>query len=337
MTIQQLDTFLFTHTASEKRHLQEGSEVLSARYRQIPLVEYEGRKMYRFTFNSLFEERSICVNKESRFTRIPEHVHAVIEFLYVYSGECVQFINGRRITLRQGDICLLDTNVPHSIEPLGAEDIVITIDMRKEYLMQGFLQRLGSNGIINRFLLNTLSENACHDQCLLFERREEQTIHPIIQNILREYYAPQICSDKMVDAYMALLFCEILRQYKNRAFSPDGGEPARIIPILEYIEANSLTVTLQSAAQHFGFHPNYLSTYIKRETGRSFKELVIFQRMGQACFLLANTDLPIYEVAARVGYDNLGFFYKKFEEIYKMKPAFYRKSSASKNQLSKQL
>ena len=312
------------YTASEKRHLQEGKEVLSARYSQIPLVEYEGRKIYRFTFNSLFEDRSICINKESRFTRIPEHVHAVIEFLYVYSGKCVQFINGRRIQVQQGDICLLDTNVPHSIEPLDADDIVITIDMRKEYLVQGFLQRLGNNGIISSFLLNALSANAAHEQCLIFSSRNEQTIHPIIQNILREYYDNQLCSDKIIDAYMVLLFCEILRQYKDRAFSPNGAEPARIVPILEYIEANSLTVTLKSAAEHFGFHPNYLSSYIKKEMGRTFKELVILQRMGQACFLLTNTDLPIYEIAARVGYDNLGFFYRKFEEIYKMKPQLYR-------------
>lgn len=298
--------------------------MLSARYSQIPLVEYEGRKIYRFTFNSLFEDRSICINKESRFTRIPEHVHAVIEFLYVYSGKCVQFINGRRIQVQQGDICLLDTNVPHSIEPLDADDIVITIDMRKEYLVQGFLQRLGNNGIISSFLLNALSANAAHEQCLIFNSRNEQTIHPIIQNILREYYDNQLCSDKIIDAYMVLLFCEILRQYKDRAFSPNGAEPARIVPILEYIEANSLTVTLKSAAEHFGFHPNYLSSYIKKETGRTFKELVILQRMGQACFLLTNTDLPIYEIAARVGYDNLGFFYRKFEEIYKMKPQLYR-------------
>jgi len=94
--------------------------------------------------------------------------------------------------------------------------------------------------------------------------------------------------------------------------------------ILKYIEVNCITATLQSTAGHFGFHPNYLSSYIKKSTGKSFKELIILQRMCQACFYLSNTDIPIYEIASKIGYDNLGFFYKKFESIYKVTPSVYR-------------
>ena len=123
---------------------------------------------------------------------------------------------------------------------------------------------------------------------------------------------------------MVLLFCEILRQYRDQAFYSDSGASSRIIDILSYIEENCLTATLRSTAAHFGFHPNYLSGLIKKQTGRSFKELIILQRMCQACFYLSNTDLPIYEIARRVGYDNLGFFYKKFESLYHTTPSIYR-------------
>lgn len=168
MTNQQLETFLFQYTESEQRHLREQPPQLSPRYRNIPKVVYNGREMYQFNFGSLLKNRSVCVNKESRFTVIPEHIHSVIEFLYVYSGHCTQIINGQSIQMAQGDICMLDTHVPHSIQPLGKNDIVITIEMKKEYLTQGFLQRLGNNGIINGFLINALSSEAAHDQYLLF-------------------------------------------------------------------------------------------------------------------------------------------------------------------------
>ena len=324
MTASELDEFLFRYTTSELRHLQEERPTLSRRYRFIPTVEYAGREIYLFHFTSLMEDRHVCVNKESRFTYIPEHIHTVIELVYVYAGECTQVTDGRRLTMGQGDICLLDTNVPHSVEYLDRGDIVITIEMQREYLTQGFLQRLGNNGIINGFLINALSLNAVHDQYLLFRKQEENPIHSIVQSLLCEYYAPQICSDKMVDAYMVLLFCEILRQYRSQAFSSLPNVRWKIVDILEYIENNYLTATLQTTARHFGFHPNYLSACIKRETGRTFKELLILQRMYQASFYLTNTAMPVYEIAAKVGYDNLGFFYKKFEEIYKVKPAAYR-------------
>ena len=132
MDIGSLDSFLFRYTESELRHRGEPPDVLSPRYRRIPQVNFAGRDMYLFSFNSLMEGRSICVNKESRFTFIPEHIHTVIEFLYVYAGHCTQIIDGRRVEMSAGDICLLDTNVPHSIEYLNESDIVITIEMRKE-------------------------------------------------------------------------------------------------------------------------------------------------------------------------------------------------------------
>ena len=51
--------------------------------------------------------------------------------------------------------------------------------------------------------------------------------------------------------------------------------------------------------------------------------------MFQASFYLINTDLPVYEIANRVGYDTLGHFYRKFEALYQMKPLMYRKLKAN--------
>ena len=89
----------------------------------------------------------------------------------------------------------------------------------------------------------------------------------------------------MIDAYMIVLFCKILRQYRSQSFSPKAKSQWKIVDILDYLEANYLTVTLQSTADHFGFHPNYLSAFIKRETGRTFKELVILQKCARPAFI----------------------------------------------------
>ena len=303
MNAAELDNFLFRYTESEIKHKKAGEPRLSERYQLIPKTSFQDREVYLFSFQSLLENKLICVHKESRFTYIP----------------------GERIEMHQGDICMLDTNVPHSIEYLGASDIIITIEMRREYLTHSFLSRLGDYGIINTFLIGTLSLNAAHDQYLVFRRQEDNQVHVVIQNILCEYYFPEFCSEKMIDAYMILLFCNILRQYKNQQFSYGTKDGQKIMEILHYIEDNCLTATLQETADHFGFHPNYLSNYIKKAAGHSFKELIIQQRMNQTCFYLSNTDLPIYEIANKIGYDNLGFFYKKFESLYKMTPNLYRR------------
>lgn len=330
MKLNELDEYLFKYTESEKSHKNDSKKTLSKRYRNIPKITFQNRELYLFSFKTLFEDRLVCVNKESRFTFIPEHIHTVIEFLYVYSGKCTQIIDGREIILNTGDICMLDSNVPHSIGYLNEEDIVITIEIQKEYLINGFLQRLGDNGIINNFLINAMSSDTSHNQYLLFQKKDDNSIHTIIQNILCEYYEPSFCTQQVIDAYMVLLFCEILRKFKDQQVAKDKIGNNRIISILDYMEKNYLDATLESTAYHFGFHPNYLSKYIKKSVGKSFKELIIIQRLSHACFYLTNTELPIYEIAAKVGYDNLGFFYKKFESTYNITPQLYRETKTQK-------
>ena len=324
MLIEDFDKFLFQYTDSELSHLHDSTHTLSKRYQSIPKVEFEERTVYQFHFGSILKNHLLCVHKESRFTYIPEHIHTTIELLYVYSGNCTQIINGKEITMKQGDICLLDTNTPHSIQYLNKDDIIITIEMRKEYLTDGFLLKLGDAGIITSFLMNSLSKESTHNKYLLFPK-VNPSIHQIIKSILYESYFPSICSEQIIDSSIMLLYCNLLREFHDEAKENVDPSKKNIVSVLKYIEENYASVTLETTAEHLGYHPNYLSSFITKMTGKTFKELIIAQRLSQACSYLKSTNLPISEISQNVGYINQGFFYKKFYEQYHMTPADYRK------------
>ncbi|WP_227450767.1 helix-turn-helix transcriptional regulator [Clostridioides sp. ES-S-0108-01] len=91
-----------------------------------------------------------------------------------------------------------------------------------------------------------------------------------------------------------------------------------------YIEENYKKITLGEVAEEFHFHPNYLSTLIKKTTGKSFKNIIHEQRIKKAVTLLKNTDMNIEDISIEVGYNNQTFFYKKFKELYGMTPQIYR-------------
>jgi YesN/AraC family two-component response regulator len=125
---------------------------------------------------------------------------------------------------------------------------------------------------------------------------------------------------------MILIFTELLKTFQydtNQSLSNSKGS-ATVIDILNYLEENYMTCTLASTANHFNFHPNYLSALIKKSTNKSFKELIQAQKLTRCSILLSNSNMPIYEIAAEVGYQNLNFFYKKFKDYFGITPNEFR-------------
>ena len=51
---------------------------------------------------------------------------------------------------------------------------------------------------------------------------------------------------------------------------------------------------------------------------------MIFLRIERAKQLLYSTELSIEEVMWLIGYNNKGFFYRKFQELVGMSPKAYR-------------
>ncbi len=328
MDITALEERLFTHTASEEWHLKNPGR-LSSRYQNIQRVEKNGQELYQFAFENVLKDHNISVSKQSRFTVIPPHIHSVIEMNYVYEGESIQIIDGKECVLHKGDVCLLNTNVVHESRPLREKDIVLTIEMRKAYFSTGFLSRLSSQGIVASFLANAISENTEKKQCLIFRGKDE--LHGLIQQISCEYFDRQVGSAEIIDAYMIVLFSKLMRLYRYNFVDETDSD---LVPMLQYIEKHYRTITLESMAQKFSFHPTYLSSYLRKNTGRTFKELVIAQRMFLASFYLSNSSMPVYEIAQEIGYNNLGFFYKRFQDIYHMTPQEYRVRKAENSIVS---
>lgn len=323
MKLHELDPYLRNLTKSEQYHLDHPQE-LSKRYQDIETTIIDGKEVYEFSFNSVLLDENISIMKESRFTRIPLHCHKVIEINYVYSGQCTQIINGEKLILQTGDVCLLDRNTPHEIMETGKDDILISIDMRKKYFTDGFLQRLSSQSIISKFLVNAIQDNTERKQYIYFHTENDQELRWTFERMICEYYNEDK-SKEVIDAYMIIILSKLLRIFKQQHFSNYKVDKAiLILDILQYLEMNFLTTSLAEAAKHFNFNPTYFGNYIKKNTGKTFKELLIQKKMTMACYYLINTDTPIYQIAEDVGYENLGFFYKKFKETYDVTPQEYR-------------
>lgn len=322
MTIQELEEFLYEDTASEKWHLSHPGK-LSRFYDSLEKRLYNHKEYYYFDFKNTLKTEMCGIVRESRYTVIPPHFHKDMELNYIYHGECTFIVNGKEITMKQGDVCILDSNVVHSaVSYKKRDDIVINMVFQKSFFDYVFLNRMANQGIVSSFLLNAIYKDQAHNRYILFHTTENPRVHSLIQFLLCEYYARGNCYHELMRLYSAALFTEL----GNTTCQSLDNNPSqsKLLPILKYMESNYSTCTLSGTAGYFGYNKNYLSNYLKKETGKSFIQIKTAQQMVEGCALLTNTDLSVNEIAAQVGCSNITYFYKKFMEAYHMTPGEYR-------------
>ena len=84
-------------------------------------------------------------------------------------------------------------------------------------------------------------------------------------------------------------------------------------------------LTLQMLSDHVSLNATYFSSAFKRETGQTFLDYVTRVRVDAAKELLADTDMGISDIAERVGYQDIKYFYKRFRKFAGLGPKEYRK------------
>lgn len=96
--------------------------------------------------------------------------------------------------------------------------------------------------------------------------------------------------------------------------------------MLRYIEENYRTGSLTEIAGQLHYDLYWLSREIKRQTGYTYTELLQDERLIQATYFLKNTTLHVDEIGDAVGYSNLSYFHRIFQERYGLSPKKYRDS-----------
>jgi len=84
-------------------------------------------------------------------------------------------------------------------------------------------------------------------------------------------------------------------------------------------------LSLRSVADSVYLSPNYLGALFRSELGVSFTDQLIHIRINKAKELLHRPELKLYEVAERVGYQNIGYFTGVFKRIAGLSPKEYRR------------
>ncbi len=105
-------------------------------------------------------------------------------------------------------------------------------------------------------------------------------------------------------------------------------------PAIKYINENfHEKITLDDLANICFITPGYFSKLFYRETGEKFSDYLTRIRIENAKKLLKTTDKTVQEISMEVGFNDAGYFSRRFKAFEGITPGNYRR--ILKNQSNK--
>lgn len=83
-------------------------------------------------------------------------------------------------------------------------------------------------------------------------------------------------------------------------------------------------LSLSYICEKLGVSEPYFSALFKEQLGKNFKEYLISYKLSKAKEMLKNSELPVYEISTRVGYNNYNQFTRIFKKYEGISPAEFR-------------
>lgn len=246
----------------------------------------------------------------------PEHCHDYFEISFILNGAYTnRLADGAEQQLQPGDVMLIPPFAAHSLIAGMDNSVMFNFMLDADYTEKIlYLHDLRS---LAAFARSQRSYGA-QSECLICTGNTGR-LWAIAAEVLREYYTPDQVSDQMTDAFVLPLLTMFDSMCTIRHHEDNAIESA-----IRYIMNNPAKAHLESVAQRFGYSPDYLSRLMKKHTGLSFQQLRQKSASEQAAHLLAETLVPVSEIAEKVGISNLTRFYKLFQTNYGCSPSEYR-------------
>ena len=307
-----------------KKITEEEQKILDGRAEVDKELYTSGRDFIVDSRKMLDEGKLITVRTHTRFVHFPAHRHNFIEVLYVCEGSVTNIIDGKKVVVGKGELLFLNQYTRHELLPAGENDIAINFMILPEFFDVAY-SMAGRNNVLADFLVNILRQDEERGQYLYFKVSEVLQIQNLLENMIYSLVTGKGENNRINQTTMGLIFLYLVDsvQYVEMRL-PNQYENMISMTTLDYIEQKYRTATLTELCDMLHLPMHVLSKMIKKTTGFNFKELLQRKRLSKAVELMCDTDLPISDIIAAVGYENNSYFHRVFKERYGVTPRAFR-------------
>lgn len=242
----------------------------------------------------------------------PYHRHREIELVAIDAGSG-RLVAGDHVgTFRSGEVFLLGEDLPHIFQSSNPQPDEVPV---RTHVIQ-FCRDFAGEGLFNLPEFRAVSR-------LLFSAarglRVASRLQPPVRQAMRKLH--EMAGGRRVTALLELLMDlaenrSLLRplasaRYDASDIPSDGRMPA----VMAYIHENLTdTLTVPEAARRAGLSPNAFCRYFKRQTRRTFTDVVNEMRVGEASRLLLETPHSVADICFASGFGNLAHFHQEFRK-----------------------
>jgi AraC-like DNA-binding protein len=243
------------------------------------------------------------------------HFHREYELTLITRGTGTRFVGDSVEEYADGDLTLIGSQLPHTYATQGiGPHRAVVAQFRYDFLGDGFL-----------------AQPEFADVAALLDRAARGLSFPAAS-----WPGPYLEPGHRRPAEQTLgllgVLVELARRGDVRTLASEHYRPSleqgaadRVDALVQFMIAGyAEPVRLETLARVAHMAPTAVSRFFRRTTGLTITDYLNSLRVNAACQLLRDTDLPITEVAAAAGYQNLSHFNRRFRALKRMAPREYR-------------
>ena len=247
-----------------------------------------------------------------------------IDYAYKGSYEALSADECNQVTVREGD-CYVGQ--PHSGYALRGDEpdgiVMVGIHIKREAFFREYLPALSANPDMLGFFLRPHADSFSED-FVHVSLADVPLARELFEMMVVEYAAKDFDTQSVLKPLALALLVQVSRMQRALSTGPVPRTTAE--RAAQAIAARPESVTLDALARQLSYHPNYLSGLLRKETGKTFSQLVLEARMERASAILRGSDLTVEEVGAMVGYADPGNFHKAFRKYWGSTPGEHRRA-----------
>lgn len=251
------------------------------------------------------------------------HSHPAFEIYYLekMQGSAHITINGKKQILKENDVVIIDSLIPHKTDFSKAEKHTRMLIEISPTVFDKKIEEIFNISINNFF--------HCFTGVHSFQESTLKIIRKSLNRINDEYLYHKKSSDQLI--LINILDIMLTIQQENQLMSDKGSislkQNSQIEPIIRYInEKILLDINLTGIAQEFHIDKSYLSRLFKERTNYTVHEYIRLKRVSYAQRqLLLNPKASIADISLISGFQNVNSFIRAFRKFTDLTPLQYRK------------